>query len=211
EFVSACARNILQARELRDGKLTFQVGPTCYRGLWVIDGNFILEAARYLGYDKEAAEGLATTWSKQGKNGQVIGGGGAEHYKDTAIAMFTTVRQCELSQDWSALHEFEPNIVLGLAYIDALRAKARAEGSVNGHYGLLPKGFADGGLGESRNELSNTLWTMAGLKAVGAAGERQKLPHIARATAMYRELQAAFNECAVHEMRSFDGQFEYLP
>lgn len=67
EFVSACARNILQARELRDGKLTFQVGPTVYRGLWVIDGNFLLEAAHYLGYDKEAAEGLRTTWSKQAK------------------------------------------------------------------------------------------------------------------------------------------------
>ncbi len=211
EFVSACARNILQARELKNGKLTFQVGPTVYRGLWVIDGNFLLEAARYLGYDKEAAEGLRTTWSKQEKTGQVVGGGGLEHYKDTAVAMFTTVRQCELSQDWSALHEFQPNIVLGLQYIDDLRARARAEGSANGRYGLLPKGFADGGLGESRNEISNTLWTMAGLKTVGAAGEQQQLPQIARATSMYRELQAAFNEAAAQEMRSFDGKFEYLP
>ncbi len=59
EFVEACARNILQAREVRDGKLTFQVGPTCYRGLWVVDGNFLLEAARYMGYDKDAEAGLA--------------------------------------------------------------------------------------------------------------------------------------------------------
>ena len=57
EFATACARNILQAREIRDGKLTFQVGPTCYRGLWVVDGNFILEAARYMGLDKEAHRG----------------------------------------------------------------------------------------------------------------------------------------------------------
>lgn len=54
EFLIACTRNILQAREMRNGRLTFQVGPTVYRGLWVVDGNFILEAARYLGYDKEA-------------------------------------------------------------------------------------------------------------------------------------------------------------
>jgi hypothetical protein len=65
DFVAACARNILQAREVKNGKLTFQVGPTCYRGLWVVDGNFILEAARYLGYDKEAIEGLRTTWATQ--------------------------------------------------------------------------------------------------------------------------------------------------
>ena len=101
EFVEACARNILQAREVRDGKLTFQVGPTCYRGLWVVDGNFLLEAARYMGYDKDAEEGLRTTWSGQLKSGQVVTAGISEHWKDTAIAMFTLVRQCELGQDWS--------------------------------------------------------------------------------------------------------------
>lgn len=210
EFVSACARNILQAREYKDGKLTFQVGPTCYRGLWVVDGNFILEAARYLGYDKEATEGLRTTWSKQQKTGQVIAGGGLEHYKDTAIAMFTTVRQCELSQDWSLLREYEPNIVAALDYIESLRARSRKEGGVLGKYSLLPKGFSDGGLGDGI-EFTNTLWTMAGLKAIGAAGEQQNLPSIARATAMYRELYAGFNQAAAQEMRSWNGQFQYLP
>jgi len=211
EFVTACARNILQARELKDGKLTFQVGPTCYRGLWVVDGNFILEAARYLGYDKEAAEGLRTTWSMQEKTGQVVAGGGSEHYKDTAIAMFTLVRQCELSQDWSALREFQPNVVAALDYIDSLRTRARAEGGIMGNYGLLPKGFADGGLGGSRDEFTNTLWTLAGLKAIGAAGEQQQIPQIARASGMYRELRAAFNQAASQQMRSDDGQFQYLP
>jgi hypothetical protein len=211
EFVTACARNILQARESKDGKLTFQVGPTCYRGLWVVDGNFILEAARYLGYDKEAVEGLRTTWSMQEKTGQVVAGGGSEHYKDTAIAMFTLVRQCELSQDWSALRKFQPNVVAALAYIDSLRARARAEGGIMGHYGLLPKGFADGGLGGSRDEFTNTLWTLAGLKAIGAAGEQQRIPQIARASGMYRELRAAFNLAASQQMRSYDGQFQYLP
>ncbi|MHB1935705.1 MAG: hypothetical protein ACYCOR_03885 [Acidobacteriaceae bacterium] len=211
EFVAACARNILQAREMKDGKLTFQVGPTCYRGLWVVDGNFILEAARYLGHDKEASEGLRTTWSMQEKTGQVVAGGGSEHYKDTAIAMFTLVRQCELSQDWSALHEFQPNVVSALAYIDSLRARARAEGGTMGRYGLLPKGFADGGLGGSRDEFTNTLWTMAGLKAIGAAGEEQQIPQIARASGMYRELRVAFNQAASQEMRSYGGKFQYLP
>ncbi|MGH9617964.1 MAG: hypothetical protein ACRD28_14585 [Acidobacteriaceae bacterium] len=210
EFVTACARNILQAREMKHGELTFQVGPTCYRGLWVVDGNFILEAARYLGYDKDALAGLRTTWSKQEKSGQVVAGGGNQHYKDTAIAMFTLVRQCELSQDWSLLHEYQSNVVAALGYIDSLRAQSRQEGGVLGRYGLLPKGFSDGGLGVGI-EFTNTLWTMAGLKAIGAAGERQQMPAIARATAMYRELYAGFNEAAPQEMRSYNGKFEYLP
>ncbi len=211
EFVTACARNILQAREVKSGKLTFQVGPTIYRGLWVVDGNFILEAARYLGYDKEAIEGLRATWSHQEPSGQIVAASGSEHYKDTAIAMFTLVRQCELSQDWSLLHEFEPNVVAAIQFIRDLRVRARAQGSALGRYGLLPTGFADGGFNGSRDELTNTLWVMAGLKAIGAAGEQQKMPEIARATALYQDLRTDFNRAAQQEMRSYHGQFEYLP
>lgn len=211
DFIAACARNILQAREVKNGKLTFQVGPTCYRGLWVVDGNFILEAARYLGYDKEATEGLRTTWSKQQPSGQIIAAGGKEHYKDTAIAMFTLVRQCELSQDWSLLHELEPQAIAAIQFIDALRARARSEGSALGKYGLLPKGFADGGFDGSREELTNTVWTMAGLKAIGAAGEQQQMPHVAYATHLYQELYHALNRAAPQEMRSFEAKFQYLP
>jgi hypothetical protein len=211
EFLAACARNILQAREVKDGKLTFQVGPTCYRGLWVVDGNFILEAARYLGYDREAIEGLKTTWSKQQPNGQIVAAGGKEHYKDTAIGMFTVVRQCELSQDWSLLHELEPNIVAAIQFLDSLRARARAEGSALGKYGLLPKGFADGGFDGIQDEVTNTLWSIAGLKAIGAAGEQQKMPKLAAATRLYQELYAAFDKAAQQEMRSYEGKFQYLP
>ena len=48
EFLISCARNIQQAREVKDGMLVFEVGPTVYRGMWIVDGNFLLEAARYL-------------------------------------------------------------------------------------------------------------------------------------------------------------------
>jgi hypothetical protein len=211
EFLTACARNILQAREVRDGKLTFQVGPTCYRGLWVVDGNFILEAARYLGYDKEAIEGLKTTWTKQQASGQIIAAGGPEHYKDTAIAMFTLVRQCELSQDWSLLHELEPQVVHALEFIESLLARAKAENSALGRYGLLPRGFADGGFDGSREELTNTIWTLAGLKAIAAAGAAQKIPRIAEASDLYQQLSSAFQTAARQEMRDYDGRFRYLP
>jgi GH15 family glucan-1,4-alpha-glucosidase len=92
EFLIACARNILQAREVKNGKINFQVGPTVYRGLWVVDGNFILEAARYLGYDTEAQQGLEATWDQQKPSGAIWAGAGREHWKDTGIAIFTLVR-----------------------------------------------------------------------------------------------------------------------
>ena len=212
EFLAACARNILQAREVQEGKLTFQVGPTCYRGLWIVDGNFILEAARYLGYDKEALEGLRTTWSKQQENGQVLAGGGAEHWKDTAIAMFTLVRQCELSQDWSVALELEGQVLRAVEFIDGLRTRARTEGSVLGRYGLLARGFADGGIDGAREELTNTVWTLAGLKAVNECAAKSGIASFAKAGRIYREIYDAFMTAAREQMRVYpDGNFSYLP
>ena len=153
----------------KKGRITFQVGPTVYRGLWVVDGNFILEAARYLGYDAEAQQGLETTWKHQDASGGVFAGGGREHWKDTGIAMFTLVRQAELSQDWSYFREMQPNVERAVKFLVSVRDKAKSDGSVNGRYGLLAPGFGDGGLGGIRSEFTNTVWVLAGLKAVTEA------------------------------------------
>jgi hypothetical protein len=211
EFLVACARNLQQAREEKQGKTTFQVGPTVYRGLWVVDGNFILEAARYLGYDKEAQEGLEATWKYQEADGGVFAGGGREHWKDTGIAMFTLVRQAELSQDWSYFREMQPNVLRAVKFLVRLRDSARSGGSMNGHYGLLAPGFGDGGLGGLRSEFTNTLWVLAGLKAVTEAADRLNLSEFGEAKIFYNELRAAFFAAARQEMRRHAQGFDYLP
>jgi len=208
DFLVACARNIQQAREVRDGRLTFQVGPTVYRGLWVVDGHFILEAARYLGYDEQARQGLETTWSYQHADGGVFAGGGTQHWKDTAIAMFSLARQAELSQDWSYCGAIESQVLRAIRFLDGLRGRARTEGGANGRYGLLARGFADGGLGFGA-ELTNTLWSLAGLKAMA------ELPPPSSAVRdparqLYQELRAALDDAARHEMRRHPAGFEYL-
>ncbi len=211
EFLVACARNIQQAREVKEGKATFQVGPTVYRGLWVADGNFILEAARYLGYDQEAQQGLETIWNRQLPNGGVFAGGGDEHWKETGIALFTLVRQAELANDWTYFRKMEPNILRAVGFIRDLREKARHEDSANGRYGLLPRGFADGGLGGVRSEFTNTIWTLAGLKAATEAAEHLGLTSLSPARQLYTELRQAFFAAAKQEMRRHPKGFEYLP
>jgi hypothetical protein len=210
DFLTSCARNILQAREVRDGHLTFQVGPTCYRGLWVVDGNFILEAARYLGYDQEAREGLHTTWTYQRSDGALDAGGGPEHYKDAAIAMFSTVRQCELSTDWSDFRELKPRIARAAAFLESMRDKGRAEGSPAGKYGLLARGFADGGF-QKGNEFTNSLWSLAGLQAATQADGGPSSNGLERAAKFYGELRAAFEAAAKQEMVHHPAGFEFLP
>jgi len=211
EFLAACARNIQQAREKKEGKVTFQVGPTVYRGLWIVDGNFILEAARYLGYDKAAQEGLETEWSRQLPDGQIVAGGGREHWKDTGIAMFTLVRQAELSQDWTYFRQMQPNVLRAVKFLEGLREKAKSDGSVNGRYGLLAPGFGDGGLGGIRPEFTNTVWVLAGLKAVTEAADRLKLSGFDDTRRFYNELRASFFAAAAKEMRRHPDGFQYLP
>ena len=210
EFLTACARNIQQAREVKNDRLVFQVGPTMYRNLWIVDGNFLLEAARYLGYDKEADEGLLSEWSKQLPSGQIVAGGGGEHWKDTAIAIFTLVRQCELKQDWQLFKDLEPNVRHAMEFLAQLRTKAHAGDSTNGRYGLLAPGFADGGIGGVRSEFTNTVWTLAGLKAALGAADRLGLDFTAAAD-FYKQLRASFMAAAKAEMVRHPNGFEYLP
>jgi hypothetical protein len=211
EFWTACARNILQASEVKNGKVNLQVGPTVYRGLWVVDGNFIIEAARYLGYDAEAQQSLEATWDRQEPSGAVFAGGGREHWKDTGIAIFTTVRQAELTQDWSYFHKMQPQILRAVGFLKSLRDKAKAEGSVNGRYGLLAQGFGDGGLGTLASEFTNTLWVLAGLKAGVEAAERLGLSGFEDMRQLYGELRASLIAAAKQEMRRHPNGFEYLP
>ncbi len=211
DFLTACARNIQQAQEVKDGMLVFEVGPTVYRGMWIVDGNFILEAARYLGYDHAADQGLLSEWKRQVSSGQIIASAGEEHYKDTAIAMFTVVRACELKQDWSLMRHLAPQVGHAIEFLIDLRNEGRKGNSPNGQYGILPPGFADGGLGGIHYEFTNTLWALAGLRAVAHANEKLQLTDLSRAAAFYQELRSAFAAAAQDQMVTDPRGFRYLP
>ena len=211
DFLVACARNIQQAREVKDGNLVFQVGPTVYRGMWIVDGNFLLEAARYLGYDDDADKGLLSEWKHQTATGQIIASAGKEHWKDTAIAMFTVVRACELKQDWSLLQQLAPNIGHAIDFLVSLRDDARKGDSQNGKYGLLAPGFPDGGMGGVHDEFTNTAWALAGLRAVARANQKLALSDLHRAMPFYQELLTATQHAASLEMVQDPRGFSYLP
>ena len=211
EFLVACARNIQQAREVKNGKLTFQVGPTVYRGLWVVDGNFLLEAARYLGYDADAQQGLEATWQHREADGGLFAAGGRGMWKDTGIGMFTLVRQAELSQDWSYFRSMQPQVARAVKFLEARRDDARTDGSVNGRYGILAPGFGDGGLNGIHSEFTNIVWVLAGLKAVIDATDRLGISDPGGAKKLHAELRSAFFAAAKQEMRRHPDGFDYLP
>ena len=67
--------------------------------------------------------------------------------------MFTLVRQCELSQDWSLLRELSPQVAHAIAFLRSLQSEAFRQDSALGRYGLLAKGFANGGIGGVRRRV----------------------------------------------------------
>ena len=211
DFLVAAARNIQQAREEKAGRLVFEVGPTTYRTLAVVDGHFILEAARYLGYDSAAQQGLESTWDHQEAAGGIFAAAGHAHWKDTGIAMFTLVRQAELSQDWTYFRAKQTDLERAVKFLAELRDKARSDGSINGHYGLLAPGYGDGGLPNIHSEFTNTVWVLAGLKAVVEASERLGVTDPGGARQLYQQMRAAFVAAARQEMRRHPDGFEYLP
>lgn len=209
DFLTACARNILQARELRDGLPEFQVGPTCYRNLWVCDGYYLLQTARYLGLDDDAERGTQALLRRVKPDGSIVDI--PEHTMETVISVATLVRQAELSGDFALLKQRWPIIQRALDFIRNLRRQARALNPSSPEYGLLPKAYPDGGIGGIRAEYLTTLWTLAGLRMTARAV--RLLGREAEAEAIVRdadELMADFRAHAKRDMRTLRDGTPYL-
>jgi hypothetical protein len=210
DMIRACARNIFQAREIKDGLPEFQVGPTCYRGLWVVDGHFLLEAARYLGYAEDADRGIDALLRRVRPDGSITQL--PFHTKETGIALATLVRQTELSGKWDRLRELWPVVQNAVRYIQELRREAYALDPSAPEYGLMPASFGDGGLGGRRPEYTTTLWTLVGLKAVTRAarilGDEEDA---SRFQAEFDRLMADFLAHAQRDMRVLPDGTPYLP
>lgn len=170
DMVVALARNILQAREIKDNLPVFQVGPTCYRGLWIVDGHFFLEAAQYLGYGDDAMGGIGTLLKHVQPDGSIARM--LFHTKESGIAIATMIRQMELAGQDDHLEELWPTILNAVTYIEGLRAQADALPADAPNHGLVPASFGDGGVGGDRGEYTTPVWMLFGLKEATAAAAR---------------------------------------
>jgi hypothetical protein len=209
-MLEACARNILQARELIDGAYEFRVGSAVFRGLWVVDGHFLLEAAQYLGLPDAAASGVEALLRRTRADGAITEM--PFHIKETAIALATLVRQAELSGDERLLLDNWPRVVSAVDYLEGLRAEAYALPPDDPAHGLLPPAFPDGGIGGMRAEFTSALWVLAGLKSIAGAAERLgKREDANRFRLLYDGLMFDFRKHASRSMQELDDGTPYLP
>jgi len=212
DMLVACARNIMQARELEHGLPVLQVGPTIYRGLWLVDGHFMLETARYLGWDDIADAGLDVMFRRVRSDGSIIQLESEPHLKETAVAVSTIVRQAELTGNVERLRRHWPTVQRALAYLRSLREEAQALDPAHPFHGLVPPGFGDGGVGGLRAEYTTVAWILIGLRyaADGAAmlGFDAESESIG---AEFASLRDAFLARAAEHRVSSDVDGGYLP
>ncbi len=209
DLITACARNILQAREVHDGLPEFQVGPTCYRNLWVCDGYYLLQTARYLGLPEDAERGTKALLRRVKPSGAILDI--PEHTMETMISVATLVRQGELSGDKAVLEERWPIIMKAVAFMRSLREQARQGDPDAPEYGLMPKAYADGGVGGIRAEYLTTLWTLAGFRHVVRAARWLGRQDDAQAVqADFDSLMADFRAHAQRDLRALPDGTPYL-
>ena len=214
-LVDSAIRNIWQARDIKKGIPVFQVGPTVYRGLWIVDGAFLLETAAMLGADDQARNAIAYTLSKQKPSGafEVLS---PQYYKENGIVLWTCVRHAMLTQDKAWLESNWPKLEYAARYIKELRKRSLEDVSPLDD-GLNPPGEIDGGLsggqfGFKQPEFSNVYWNLAGLHAfIQAAQWLGKTDSAALWQKEYDDFYATFRKAADRDIRQDGMGNSYLP
>ena len=208
--VVASARNILQAREVIDGLPVFQVGPTIYRGLWIVDGYFFLEAARYLGLEDDADRGIDVLLRRATPSGAI-----EEmpfHHKETGIAVATLVRQLELAGDRERLERLWSTLMAAVGHVEHLMNEADRLPPDAPEHGIFLPSFPDGGIGGMRPEYTTALWSLVGLGAAARGarwlGRTQDAEHI---DALYARLFAATERGRKRDERVTADGVRYWP
>ena len=207
-ILDASIRNIYQSREVKDGLPVFQVGPTCYRGLWVVDGCFILEAMAYLGRGTEARSGIRHLLTRQKPDGsfEILD----KYWKENGIVLYLLYRHALLTRDLSWLGKNWNVVRRVVEVIKRLRRESRKNPAAP-EAGLMPPGFPDGGVGGVVPEYTNVYWNLAGLKAAVEAARLLGAAELKDWEAEHKDFLAAFHRAAKRDARPIDGKLAYLP
>ena len=210
-MIESCVRNIWQAREIKGGKPAFHVGPTCYRGLWIVDGSFLLESAAILNraQDARAGSGIHAEPPKAGRqlrDSPTL----LEGERHRPLGRHASCR-LDAGQDCGSARSGRRSSVRSKRSTTCEPRRSRIRQLPN--YGLLPAGDVDGGIGNrDAAEYSNTEWCLTGLKAAIAAahwlGDEQSALAWQKE---YDDFYAAFRKAAARDTLADKFGNAYVP
>ena len=208
-MLESSARNILQAMEIDEEAPKFRPGPTIYRGFWIGDTRGFTECAYFLGRDDFARNGVWNALSHTRPDGSINYIPGL--FGETAMALNTLVRHCELENDDERLCDYWPNILRGVKYLRGLNEKSKEFGKDYPGYGLMPPSFGDGGLFGNEAEYSNPGYIITGLTPVYKAGQRLGLKDWETIKDLCDTLKTTARSYFDRDMKTTEEGIRYLP
>ena len=166
--VDASVRNMYQVREWVDGALQYQPGPTVYRGLWL--GDVLLSGTAVLAVGDTASlrQYIEAAFRYQLPNGHVRVMVPTLSLTETPIfvAGMCFYARSAGNKEWLRTHW---DIVRkGIRWIEETREQTLADPS-SPMFGLMPKGFVDGGIAEPMADYGSVWWAMVALEHASQA------------------------------------------
>ncbi len=211
DLLEASIRNMYQIREAVDGRLQFQPGPSVYRGMWMHDMVYAVEAAACLGDLAGARTVLENVLRLQQPDGQIRVMSPHVMYRETPLLIYLICRYARLANDPVWLNEHWPNVTRGLAWIEAARRQTLADSNA-AFYGLLPPSFTDGGIPGINAEYSGVYWSLIALRQARAAAVWLGHANQARQWQMlFDEFMSSFQRAYERDKRQDAHGHWYLP
>ncbi len=210
-LLEASIRNMYQIREAVDGRLQFQPGPSVYRGMWMHDVVYTIEAAAFLGDLEGARIVLENVLRLQQTDGQIRVMAPHVMYRETPLLVYLMCRYARLANDPAWLNKYWLNINRGLAWIENTRRQTFTNQNAS-YYGLMPPSFTDGGIHGVNPEYSSVYWSLIAIHhAIEAAKWLEQAAEAREWQSFFDEFMASFRRAYERDKRQDVHGHWYLP
>lgn len=211
DLLETSIRNMYQIREAVDGRLQFQPGPSVYRGMWIHDMVYAVEAAAFLGDLSGARTVLENVLRLQQPDGQIRVMAPHVMYRETPLLVYLICRYARLANDPAWLKARWQNVTRGLAWIEAARRQTLADSNAS-FYGLMPPSFTDGGIHGVNAEYSGVYWSLIALHQAREAAHWLGHANEARQwQILFDEFMSSFQRAYERDKRQDAHGHWYLP
>ncbi len=209
-LLDAGMRTLYQLRDVVDGVPQFQPGSTVYRGVWIHDAVYDIDAALMEGDTAGARRATEGLFQFQDSGGKVRVMWPVEMQRETPHLIWLMDRYARLKNDRDWLRRNWQRLAAGMSYIQTAR-KSTMKDSASLSYGLMPPGFIDGGVPGVSSDYSSVYWALiAAEAAVDAARWLGKTSDAAAWDAFREDLLKSFRATAARDMRKDPYGNHYL-
>jgi hypothetical protein len=210
-LLDASLRNIYQVREIVDGRLQYQPGPTVYRGLWLCDVLISGNISMMFGDTASVRTALETGFHHQMPNGQFRSIYPSVSMIETPVFLTMMFRYARTAGNQAWLERNWAIVQKGMGWIESERMRTFDEPGAP-YAGLLPPGFVDGGISYRTADYGSVWWAMITLEhGIQAARDLGRDTEAESWCELLGKFERSFHIAAGRDMRLDSLGHRFLP